>query len=108
MAAEFVQPPDDAGVTPQLNADLAALYGSQPSVPAAVDASIRAEARRRGGHIRRMRLLLRWGGAAAAAAAVLLVALPLVPTRAPVFHAGTHVTILDAFSLARQLKANAR
>jgi hypothetical protein len=55
-----------------------------------------------------MRVLLRWGGgAAAAAAAILLVALRLMPDR-PVFHPQARVTILDAFSLARQLKAGGK
>jgi hypothetical protein len=74
-----------------------------------LDGSVRAEARRRGDHIRRMRTLLRWGGGAAAAvAAVLVVALRLMPDRLPVFHPQARVTILDAFSLARQLKAGAK
>jgi hypothetical protein len=55
-----------------------------------------------------MRLLLRWGGGAAAAAAVLLVALRVVPDRKAVFDPRARVTILDAFSLARQIKAGGK
>jgi hypothetical protein len=55
-----------------------------------------------------MRLFLRWGGGAAAAAAILLVALRIVPDRRPVFDSRARVTILDAYSLARQIKVGGK
>src|SRR5258705_13172260 len=59
---------------------------------------------RHAARIRRMRMLLRWGGGAAAVAAMVLVALRLFPNHPPAFQPGQRVTILDAFSLARQIK----
>ena len=94
--------PDD------LIADLSALYARKSPVPPAMDAAILTEARRRAGRVRQLRLLLRWGGGAAAMAAMLLVALRLIPTGPPKFNPQAHVTILDAFSLARQLKQNVK
>jgi hypothetical protein len=108
MAGPPEQPLDDpAELNSLLITDLAGLYGYRPKIPPATDAAIAAEARRRSGRIHRMRLLLRWGGGIAAAAAVLLIALRLVP--GPSVPAPTaHVTILDAFSLARQIKAGGK
>jgi hypothetical protein len=97
-------PEDDLNAPGGLMADLSALYGRTIPVPSAVDAAILAQARRQGMRIRRMRILLRWGGGAAAAAAVLLVALRLAQPTRP----SSHVTILDAFSLARQLKSGVK
>jgi hypothetical protein len=54
--------------------------------------------------VKRLRIVLRWSGATAAIAAAVIVAITLLPST-PKFHAGQKVTILDAFSLARQLKS---
>lgn len=87
-----------------LTTDLAALF-PPIRVPPAVDAAVLANIARQSARIRRMRVLLRWGGGAAAAAAVLLVSVHLWTSRPPAYHPGARVTILDAFTLARQLKA---
>src|SRR5689334_1755976 len=102
-SAQF--PFDDDTVRPQLAADLSALYGRTPQVPKRVDEAIEATARRHAVRLRRMRVFLRWGTGVAAAAAVLLLTIGLWPSRPPVFRPGAQVTILDAFSLARQIKS---
>lgn len=103
MSGPTSQPPeDDLNAPGGLMVDLSTLYSRTIPVPPAVDEAILAQARRQGLRIRRIRILLRWGGGAAAAAAILLVALRLAQ---PPSHPSSHVTILDAFSLARQLKS---
>jgi hypothetical protein len=99
--------PDDA--TPErLAADLSELYDHGGRIPAEIDRAILHTIRSRAASIRRMRLLLRWGGGAAAAAAMVLVALRVWPSHGPAYHLGATVTILDAFSLARQIKSGAK
>jgi hypothetical protein len=106
MSEPTSQPPfDDASLPAGLAADLSALYGHSVNVPPAVDAAIETAARRRAAQVRRMRVVFRWGAAVAAAAAVVLMTVAVWPARSPVFHPTGQVTILDAFSLARQLKA---
>ena len=96
------RPPDDDLTAPRrLMADLSALYNRSVAIPPAIDDAILSHARSRITRMHQMRLMVRWGGGAAAAAAVLLIALRLAPSS----HPSTHVTILDAFSLARQLKS---
>jgi hypothetical protein len=82
-------------------------------VPPAVDAAVQAAARQHFRSLRRRRLLRIWVPVSAAAAAILLLFVfaepvlnrarrsgkPPIPTRLE------HVTILDAFALARQLEA---
>ena len=98
------QPPEDDPSFPRnLISDLSMLYGRSVEVPKAIDEVMFEQSRRHGARIHRLKVLLRWGGGVAAVAAVLLVAIRLVPS-APVYNPGNHVTILDAFSLARQLK----
>jgi hypothetical protein len=105
MTRPSSQPPrDDLNAPDGLISDLSILYRRTVPVPSAVDQAIVAQARRQGMKMRRQRILLRWGGGAAAAAAVLLVALRLAQPPRP----SNHVTILDAFSLARQLKSGVK
>lgn len=106
MTAPTPQPRDDHSEA--LTADLVELYGHTPAIPPMVDARIRAESRRHFTRMARSRVLLRWGGGAAAAAAILLVTLRLLPSNPPPFHPQGRLTILDAFSLARQLKSGGR
>src|SRR5258708_7077810 len=89
--------------SPQFATELSALYGRAVAVPKALDDAVIAHAHRHAARVRRMRALLRWGGSAAAAAAMLFITLHLIPSQPPVFHPGQRITILDAFSLARQL-----
>jgi hypothetical protein len=91
-----------------LTKDLVALF-PPVRVPPAVEAAILANVGRQSARVRRMRVLLRWGGGAAAAAAVLLVSVHLWTAGRPqAYHPSARVTILDAFSLARQLKAGGK
>lgn len=101
------QRPDDFDLPAGLRADLRSLYGHNPAVPAEVDRAILRAAPAHLAKGRRLRLFIGWAGAAAAVAAALLIALQLMPST-PRFREGQRVTILDAFSLARQLKANAK
>jgi hypothetical protein len=84
------------------------LYGHGGRVPAEIDRAILQTIQHRTASIRRMRLVLRWGGGVAAAAAMVLIALHLWPSRGPAYHPGATVTILDAFSLARQIKSGTK
>src|SRR5260221_13097345 len=95
---------DDSDVKPSLGADLSSMFGQGLAIPGRIDEIILAAARRQSARARRMKLALRLGGGAAAAAAMVLVVLRLLPSHPPGFQAGQRVTILDAFSLARQIK----
>src|SRR5436305_11766232 len=99
---------DDSDTRPSLAADLASLFGAATAIPARIDEQMIAQANRHAARIRRMRLLLRWGGGAAAVAAMVLVALRIFPSHPAAFQPGQHVTILDAFSLSRQIKHGAK
>lgn len=96
----------DDDLPASLRSDLTELFGHSAAVPEKIDAAVLGEIRRRGSHIRRLRWTLRWSGVAAAAAAVVIAAWNLWPAAKPVYRPGATVTILDAYSLARQLKAN--
>jgi hypothetical protein len=109
MSEPTSQPPfDDPSLPAGLASDLSALYGHAVNVPPAVDAAIETAARRRVAQVRRIRIVFRWGAPVAAAAAVVLVALWVRQARSPVFHPSGQVTILDAFTLARQIKAGTK
>ncbi|MEI8195403.1 MAG: hypothetical protein WCI73_05790 [Phycisphaerae bacterium] len=94
--------PGNDDIPAQLRADLRALYGRAPSVPAELDAHITTLARQRF-QARRQRALLLWGGSMAAAAG-LLIAAGLALRPAPYQR---HGDIRDAFYLSRQLKSGA-
>ena len=102
------QPFDESGTARRLTADLSAIYARSIPIPTSVDEAILKEAHHRASRVRQMRLFFRWGGGLAAAAAILLVTLRLIPSEPPKFNPQSRVTILDAFSLARQLKANSK
>ena len=109
MSGSTFQPPEDDFNSPDgLTADLSRLYRRPVAVPPAVDEAILAHAVRQAAKVRRMRVLLRWGGGIAAAAAMILVAIRLLPSHPPAFNASGRVTILDAFTLARQLQNGAK
>jgi hypothetical protein len=104
MSESMNQLPDDFDLPAGLRADLKSLYGGGPAASAKVERAILAQVPPHMARINRLRIWLRYSGAAAAVAAALLIAIRLVP-HPPAFHEGQRVTILDAFSLARQLKA---
>jgi hypothetical protein len=89
-----------------LRSDLAELFARSAPVPEKIDGAVLAEFHRRASHIRRLRWTLRWSGVAAAVAAVAIICWNLWPASKPMYRPGATVTILDAYSLARQLKAN--
>jgi hypothetical protein len=98
----------DLDLPARLAEDLARLQRT-PAVPPEVDAAILASGRLRMRRQRRFRRIARWVGPAVAAAAVLAVVLypsPVAhqPEVMRAFRAAARPTILDAFSLARQLK----
>ncbi len=111
---------DEARIPRRLQDDLTALYGGDVSVPAAVDEAVIDLARRRLAGRRRARLVLRMAqvGAAAAAAVGLMVwlagvgqreadapsSIGVVAAREDIDRNGA-VNILDAFVLARRIKA---
>ncbi len=78
------------------------------SVPPAIGDAVRQAASKRLAAVRSQRRLRRWipAWAAAAAAVLLLVIAPPLQTSREAARTRAKVTILEAFSLARQLKAN--
>lgn len=116
MAENPLQPPDDPEFPAGLRDRLAAAARVNLPIPKALDAAILAHARL--GYARRMRFrrTVRWISLAASAAAILIVALFIVdryPDRSPQFVRQTiedgpssRISMLDAFNLARRLKAN--
>lgn len=106
MAQKSSNPPPphhEDGLPPSLQADLQALYGQTPTVPAGLDAQIATLARQHfaARRKRQIRFWLGIGTTSAAAAGLLLAALL---TLKPVEYQ-RRGDILDAFYLARQLKA---
>jgi hypothetical protein len=104
MSEPISQLPDDFDLPSSLATDLKSLYGHAPLVSPQLDRAILGHAPAHMARLKRLRIVLRWSGAAAAVAAIITLAIVLIPST-PKFHQGQRVTILDAFSLARQLKA---
>lgn len=121
---EQPQPEPDETLPPKLAADLAGLYSVTPPIARPTDGAIRFAIR---GHFesqfaRRhaLRRVLRWTSAAAAIAAIVLISIALLPSKhrgnSPAnvaiqsfakedLNADGRVDVLDAFFLARQIKA---
>jgi hypothetical protein len=104
----------DLSLPPALLADLSALYPT-PRVPAVVDARVLNDAAATYARQARYRRRLRWVGAGAAAAAAMVIVAMILPHRGadvpPARYSlkgdldgNGRVDILDAFSLARQLR----
>jgi hypothetical protein len=120
MPRDPAQPPpdasdSDASLPPGLLADLSAIFPT-PRVPAVVDARVLNDAAATYARQARHRRWLRWAGAGAAAAAAVVVVTLILPHRAGVvgpqpryslrgdLDGNGRVDILDAFSLARELR----
>jgi Dockerin type I domain len=105
----------DASLPAGLQADLSALYPT-PRVPAVVNARVLNDAAATYARQARHRRRLRWVGAGAAAAAAVVIVALILPHRAGVvgpqpryslrgdLDGNGRVDILDAFSLARELR----